>query len=285
MKIIDVSYHNGAIDFSKVKESGIDGVIIRAGYGQGNTDKKFREYIKACNKIGLPVGIYWFSYAYTVDMAKKEADYCINLIKDYKVSLPVFFDWEYDSMRYANERKVYPNRTLITRMNQAFCKKVQKAGYKAGYYYNNDYGLKYFDFSQLSGFYSWYARYTSATQDKCDIWQYSEKGKVSGISGNVDMNKVINTKIFDTTKKTNVIKDAISKVTSTKVSDTKMPTIKEGSKGRVVKIWQIIVGVDADGIFGEKTKKATKSFQSVHGLDTDGVVGKKTWKKGLESIK
>ena len=90
-KIVDVSYHNGNINFKSMKNDGIAGVIIRAGYGQGNTDKKFKTYIKDAIAAGLPVGIYWFSYAYTASMAKKEAEYCYKLIKSYKIELPVFF--------------------------------------------------------------------------------------------------------------------------------------------------------------------------------------------------
>lgn len=82
--------HNGSVNFSKMKNDGIAGVIIRAGYGQGNTDKKFKSYIEDALDANLPVGIYWFSYAYTASMAKKEAEYCYKLIKNYKITLPVF---------------------------------------------------------------------------------------------------------------------------------------------------------------------------------------------------
>lgn len=191
-KIIDVSYHNGSIDFKKVKADGIAGVMIRAGYGRNNIDKKFKANIEGAIAAGLPVGIYWFSYAYNQAMAIKEAEYCLAAIKPYKISLPVFFDWEYDSMNYAKKQGVTPNRSRITAMTKVFCDKIAAAGYKTGYYLNLDYRNNYYDESQLKGFYVWYARYISAKQTACDLWQYTSSGSVEGISGKVDLNYLIN---------------------------------------------------------------------------------------------
>ncbi len=192
MKIIDVSYHNGNIDFKKVKASGVDGVIIRAGYGQNNIDKKFKTYIKAATDAGLKVGVYWFSYAFSVEMAKREAEYCLRAISGYELELPIFFDWEYDSMSYASRNGVSADKALITDMNVAFCQVVKNSGRKAGYYGSMDYFKNYIDTSKLSGFTKWLARYTNQEQSDCDLWQYSSTGRVDGINGNVDMNKVIN---------------------------------------------------------------------------------------------
>lgn len=201
MKIIDVSYHQGNIDFKKVKASGIDGVIIRAGYGQNNIDKKFKTYIKAATDAGLLIGIYWFSYAYTVEMAKREAEYCLRAISGYDIKLPIFFDWEYDSMSYAGRNGVRPGKDLITEMNLAFCQIVKNSGRRAGYYFNLDYLRNYIDASKLEGFYRWFARYTNEEQTDCDLWQYSSSGRVEGISTNVDMNKVINNALISSDSK------------------------------------------------------------------------------------
>lgn len=192
MKIIDVSEHQGNIDFEKVKAAEIDGVIIRAGYGRNNIDEKFTKNIKGAIEAGLPVGVYWFSYAYTIEMAKKEAEYCLAAIKDYKITLPVFYDWEYDSMNYARKNGVNANKSLITQMNLTFCETVKKAGYKSGYYGSKDYFDNYIDTSKLSDYYKWLAWYTAKNQTDCDLWQYSSSGRVSGISGNVDMNQLNN---------------------------------------------------------------------------------------------
>lgn len=200
-KIIDVSYHQGNIDFTKVKADGVEAVIIRAGYGAGTIDKKFKEYIEACKKVGLSVGIYWFSYAYSVGMAANEAKACIAAIKSYDISLPVFFDWEYDSLRYAKEHGVNPGKNLVTQMVLAFCEAIAAAGYKAGYYFNEDYRKNFIDETKLARYYTWYARYTNVEQKGYDIWQYSSKGRINGISGNVDLDWVINDKVFGIVEK------------------------------------------------------------------------------------
>lgn len=198
MKIIDVSYHNGNVDFKKVKASGIDGVIIRAGYGLNNIDKKFKANIKAAKDAGLLVGVYWFSYAYTVEMAKREAEYCLRAISGYTLELPIFFDWEYDSRSYASRNGVNAGKALITDMVKAFCQVVKNTGRSVGYYTNLDYSKNYIDTNALSGYHKWFARYANSRGGvDCDLWQYTDKGKVNGIGGNVDMNEVINASIVD----------------------------------------------------------------------------------------
>ena len=194
MKIIDVSTWQGDINFKKVKADGIDGVVIRAGYGKGNVDGRFRRYIQDAIAADIKyIGVYWFSYAYSVDMARREAQYCNDIISDYKdhINLPVFFDWEYDSMNYAHKQGVYPGKTLITEMNKTFCQRVKELGYDAGYYLNLDYQNNYIDVSKLTAYKKWLAYWTSVRQTDCYLWQYSDRGEVSGISGNVDMNELI----------------------------------------------------------------------------------------------
>lgn len=203
MKIIDVSYHNGNIDFKQVKNAGIQGVIIRAGYGLSTVDSKFNAYIKDCLAAGLSVGIYWFSYAYTIDLVKREAEFCLQTLKPYKnkITLGVFFDWEYDSMNYAKKYGVNCGKTLITNMTLEFCKLIAAAEYKAGYYLNLDYANNYYDESKLKGYLRWFARYVSTRQTNCYLWQYSSTGKIPGISGNVDLDELIEN--VNTSKKSN----------------------------------------------------------------------------------
>lgn len=209
---IDVSEHQGNIDFKKVRESGVRGVIIRAGYGNSHTDKYFSQNIKNAKAAGLYVGIYWFSYAYTKHMAEKEAKYCLSLIKKYNINLPVYFDWEYDSMRYAREhmkRSTFNNtnwRHLITKMTDAFCRKIKKGGRRAGYYFNLHYLSTYYNPSSLKKYSTWYAYWgknrpssdiwsnanSMSVPKKYDIWQFSSRGKIPGISGYVDCDLLIN---------------------------------------------------------------------------------------------
>jgi len=188
MKMIDVSEFQGKIDFKKVKADGIEGVIIRAGYGKGNSDEYFVRNINGAIKNKLHVGIYWFSYAYTEEMARREARYCNDLIQTYKlnIDLPVFFDWEYDSMRYAKENGAEVDKALIVGMTKAFCDEIESLGYTAGYYTNHDYFNQFYKgASSLKKYKIWFADYEDEYKG-CYIQQTSDKGEVNGIEGSVD---------------------------------------------------------------------------------------------------
>ena len=291
IKGIDVSKHQGKIDWKKVKASGVQFVIIRAGYGQNNIDDRFKEYIKNALAVGLKVGVYWFSYAYTTGMAKKEAEYCIKAIKGYDVSLPVFFDWEYDSEQYAKKNGAKCTKDLITSMSVTFCNEIKKAGYIAGYYENPDYIANHINQAKLKGFDFWLAHYTTKKSMACDIWQYSDKGKVDGIAGAVDMNYCYKDYGFKSENKTtsgnkatngNNTKNENKAKNESEVYD--MQTIKKGSQGRIVRVWQVIVSAKVDGNFGKDTEAKTISFQKTHDLAPDGIVGDKTWAAGLASL-
>lgn len=278
-KIIDISTYQSNINWNKVKADGIDGVIVRAGYDL-TEDKRFKEHINGAHKVGLPVGIYWFSYAYTDAMAKKEAKKCISIIKSYKIELPVYFDWEYDSMRYAKSQGKNPTRAQITSMNVAFCEEIKKAGYKPGVYYNYDYKNNHLNMDKLKSYSLWYAYYSSSVASGCDLQQYSSSGKVSGISGNVDVNHVINNKIFQTSKE-ETKKETTSKKTT--ISYPKLPSrgyFTSGDRGAEVKKLQTLLNKykfncgAVDGIYGPKTTAAVKAFQKKHKLVVDGLFGK-----------
>lgn len=187
IKGIDVSKHQGNISWKQVKPQ-IDFAMLRAGYGKNNIDAFFDVNASTCNSLGIPIGVYWFSYAYTVEMARNEAKYCINIIKDYHISYPVCFDFEYDSMKYANKQGVTVSKKLMCDMADAFLAEIEKAGYYAMNYTNIDYLNK--GFSSLTSKYdTWLAQWNvKAPSKSCGMWQYSDSGKVSGIVGNVDMN-------------------------------------------------------------------------------------------------
>lgn len=191
-KYIDISKYQGDVDFEKVKPH-VDGIIIRAGYGKNNIDGKFVRNISECNRLGIPCGVYWFSYAYTEEMAKKEAEYCLAAIKPYKVELPVCFDFEYDSVTYAQKNGVSISKKLATALVHAFCGTIEAAGYYAMNYTNKDYLSKYFDDTTLK-YDLWLAAWPSKPdlnnppRKDCGIWQYTSKGTIAGISGNVDTN-------------------------------------------------------------------------------------------------
>lgn len=189
-KYIDVSYHNGVIDWEKVKPQ-VDFVIIRAGYGANNIDQRFVRNITECNRLGIPCGVYWFSYARNADMAKQEAEYCLAAIKPYRVELPVCFDFEYDSVNRAKINGVKITPEMATSFVHAFCGTVEAAGYYAMNYANPDYLNRYFDETTLD-YDLWLAQWPlKPNPDKpprtCGVWQYTSKGKIDGISGNVDV--------------------------------------------------------------------------------------------------
>ena len=187
---IDLSTHNQVTDWDKVRQA-VDFIILRAGYGAGNIDEKLVPYAAACMEKGIPLGLYWFSYAYTVDMARREAQYCISQAKKYKVTYPIGFDFEYDSVRYAERKGVKVTKQLVMDMTLAFCGEVREAGYIPIVYTNKDYGSRYFDLEQLKkeGYGIWYAYYNKTSdRDDVSLWQYTSSGTIQGITGNVDVN-------------------------------------------------------------------------------------------------
>ena len=188
LKGIDVSQWQGNIDWQKVKGAGVQFAMLRAGYGRNNLDTKFHRNAKGAVAVGIPVGLYWFSYALNVEMAKKEAQYAVELAKKYKITWPIAYDLEYDTVSYAAKNGVTITKSLATQMAIAFCEEIKRLGYIPMVYTNLDYLNRYFDRSKLP-YDLWYAQYasTASVADK-EIWQYSSKGSMPGIAGNVDMN-------------------------------------------------------------------------------------------------
>lgn len=188
LKGIDVSRWQGKIDWTKVKKDGVEFAMIRGGYGENQVDSRFHENARGANAAGIPMGIYWFSYALNPEMARKEAGYAVELARQYQVSWPIAYDFEYDSVAYAEKNGVIITRSLATRMAKAFCEEVKKLGYIPMFYANLEYLEQYFDRSQLP-YDLWYAQYgsTAAVIEKT-IWQYSSQGRISGIEGAVDLN-------------------------------------------------------------------------------------------------
>lgn len=190
VKGIDVSKYQGDIDFKALKSSGIQFVIIRAGWGQGNIDGKFTRNISECNRLGIPCGVYWFSYALNPAQAKQEAKCCLKAIAPYKLQYPVCFDFEYDSITYSVKKGVNVTKESASAIAKAFLSEVEAAGYWATNYTNLDFSKRYFDDYIMKKYDVWAARYTSTEKDiavNAGLWQYSSKGKVAGIKGNVDM--------------------------------------------------------------------------------------------------
>lgn len=184
---IDVSQHNGVIEWDKLD---IDFAMIRAGYGDNTIDKQFARNTNQCETFGIPYGVYWFSYALTVEEAVKEAKNCVELIKSKTVEFPVVYDFEYDSVRYAEQMGRKMNKEIATDIVEAFCEEIERAGYYAMVYANKDYMANWFDMKRLAKFDLWFAYWDSVKDNTpCGIWQYSSTEKIEGVKGNVDVNK------------------------------------------------------------------------------------------------
>jgi len=183
---IDVSKWQKDIDFNKVKASGISFVIIRAGYGKeiSQKDPYFEKNYAKAKAAGLHVGVYWYSYADTIDAAKKEAATCLATIKGKQLEYPVYFDVE-EKQQFAKGKNFCDS--IIT----TFCNAIEKAGYYAGLYMSTSYLNNYVSKAVRERYTVWVAQYGK----KCSyngpycIWQYSSKGQVPGVAGNCDMNE------------------------------------------------------------------------------------------------
>ena len=185
-KGIDVSYHQGIIDWGKVKNAGIEFAIIRIGYGMYDyqKDKQFENNYSKAKANGIPVGVYHYSYAKTVEEAEKEAALVLKWLNNRDLDLPVYFDIEDKSQQNLG-------KDTLNNMCKAFCNAIEAGGYWAGIYSNKYWATSLIDGPTLGKRYTyWVAQYNS----KCTyagpyaMWQYSSSGSVNGISGRVDMN-------------------------------------------------------------------------------------------------
>lgn len=188
-KGIDISVWQGNIDAEKIKDSGIEFVILREGYQQA-VDSKFFENVKKCNEVGLTVmGVYHFSYALNIEQAKQEANTCISNMQKAGLGkdVIVFFDFEYDTVTKAAASEVTLGKTECNDHAKAFCETIEALGYKAGIYFNIDYYKNWYNHDLLNKYVKWLADWSGDADYPCTFHQYSSKGSVSGISGNVDM--------------------------------------------------------------------------------------------------
>ena len=182
---IDVSHHQGDIDWKQVKDSGIKFAMIRAGYGTSNPkqiDTKFIQNIEGAKSNGIDVGVYHYSYASSPLDASKEAEFCLDIIKDYKLEYPVAYDIEDTTIsKYTKREK--------TDMVKSFCDKIECSGYYAMFYCNPNWVNNHLYADELFGQYDfWLAHYgVNIPSIACGIWQKTDTGKIAGIQGNVDL--------------------------------------------------------------------------------------------------
>lgn len=196
---IDVSSYQGNINWDVVKNH-IDFAILRVGFGQYNSqkDKFFERNYEECRRLGIPVGIYHYSYAKNVDQARKEANLVLSWLKGKEIQLPVYYDIEDNS-------QIGLGKEMLTNMCVEFCNTIEGAGLWAGIYANKHWFTRILDSEKLGKRYTcWVAQY----YDKCtyegkyDVWQNSSSGRIDGIVGNVDTNYMYRNLIAEIGNKT-----------------------------------------------------------------------------------
>lgn len=199
---VDLSYHNGDVDFDKIKANGVEFAFLRVGYrgyGKAGTlmrDTRFEEYYQLAKKAGIKIGVYFYSQAITVKEAEAEANLVLDILNTRELDLPVVFDYEfapdYDGRLNVAWRKGTLNKTKSTNNALAFCRIIEDSGYKPMVY-----ASKFFLYDNLNrktlednNIGIWLAHYTNNTDydGKYQVWQYSSSGSVEGVEGRVDCN-------------------------------------------------------------------------------------------------
>lgn len=213
---IDVSDWQNTIDWDKVKKAGIDFAVIRCGWGTTGVDNQFRRNMKEARRVGIKVGVYLYSYAHGVAEAQAEAKHCLDLVREYgKLDMPIYYDEE-EAYQYSRAKE----------LAIAFCTVIESAGYWAGVYSSSSKWQG--PLKGMDNYTKWVANWGNNTRPAhnagkpnvsgCDLHQYSSVGNVSGISGDVDMNELYRTSLFDDIAGKSSDKPAPTKKTNAEVA-------------------------------------------------------------------
>lgn len=257
LKGIDVSEWQGTIDWRKVAKDGVQFAVIHAGYGRelSQKDKYFERNYAGARAAGINVGAFWYSYADSVARAEQEARTCLKVLDGKHLDLPVFFDQEYEPGILKLSTKTRTDIVL------KFLETIKAAGRPCGLYSSTDFITTKLQANRLTAYPLWIAEYGSKLHytGKVWAWQYTDRGRVAGIKGRVDMNHGY----FAQTKTTNT------------------DLLRKGDKGDDVKLLQHRLNIlgsqlAEDGIWGVKTDQAVRNYQYKAGLTVDGIVGPKT---------
>lgn len=208
LKGIDISEFNGIIDFEKVKNAGINFVMIRATFGRKKEDKLFHKNIKGCIDSGLPFGLYYYSYAIDEETAKEEVEFFLKSVSKYRdyIHYPLVIDLE-DSDDYKKDRNAL-SKENITNIGVIACNKIKEAGFIPMIYANYDYYKNYLDEEKIKDipkWIAWWNQNANIDKTKYSIWQYSNTGIVEGIGTKVDLNE----SFFDYQKYTNYLNNIV----------------------------------------------------------------------------
>lgn len=282
-KAIDISACQGTVSVGNFQKTGIKPIILRSSYTTWEgfnlrKDKVFEANIKAAYKANKSIGIYHYSQAISETEARKEAECVLKAIKPYKayITLPVFFDWEFGG-RLSSYKAKKMGKARCGQICDAFCNTIKQAGYKTGVYANLSTLNAYLPSDLYKRWGIWVAQYHS----RCDykhpvlLWQYSSSGKVSGISGRIDMNWYYGEA------------EPVAKK-SYMGSLPKLPHrgwFTSGDRGEEVKKlqkflnWYGDYGLAVDAIVGRKTIEAVRRYQGREKLRVDGCFGRESLKR------
>lgn len=189
---IDVSHHQGEIDWQQVAASGVDFVMVRLGYRglSGDAlyeDRYVQQNLQGARDAGLLVGAYFYSQAINTREAKEEAFYALEILGDFELDLPLVYDWE-------QEKRTKDMATKeVTACSYAFCRIIEKAGHQPMIYFNSYQAENLMELAYLTEYPWWLAMYDTEAPFPCrfDMWQYTSSGSVPGIEGNVDLDVLI----------------------------------------------------------------------------------------------
>lgn len=275
--VVDVSVHNGIIDWAKAKASGVKGAIIRCGYGRDFTkydDPYYQRNMKGALDNGIKVGVYLYSYAKDDASAISEANHLLRMVEPYKeyLSLPVFYDVEENGTERGTAGRC-----------KIFCDKVRSKGYKVGVYANLYWWENYLNTLDTTNIYIWLAKWGgSKPSHKLDIWQYDAYGKIPGIGSGVDLDRCFG--------ELEAIINGTDPEPKQEVTEVEVKVLKKGMRGEaeVFAVQSILRAqgykyekklIEADGNFGKITADCVAQFQKKNNLTVDSIVGKNTWNK------
>ena len=257
LKGIDVSEWQGTIDWRQVAKDGVQFAVIHAGYGRelSQKDKYFERNYAGARAAGIKVGAFWYSYADSVARAEQEARTCLKVLDGKHLDLPVFFDQEYEPGILKLSTKTRTDIVL------KFLETVKRAGRKVGLYSSTNFITANLQANRLTEYPLWIAEYGSKLHytGKVWAWQYTSKGRMNGIRGNVDCNH--------------------GYFAQPQTGNTDL--LRKGDRGDDVKLLQHRLNIlgsqlTEDGIWGVQTDSAVRGYQYRAGLTVDGIVGAKT---------
>lgn len=282
---MDVSYVQTSVDWARVKAAGIEFAMVRAGFGRelSQKDRMFESHYAGAKSAGVPVGVYWYSYATDANGAKKEAAACLETIQGKQFEYPIAFDLE-----DATQRDLGTDR--ITEIAVAFLEEIEQAGYYAVLYSSLDWLRNRLDYDRIKRFDLWLAQWRSAGytyENPIGLWQYTSSGEVDGVSGRVDRD--IAYKDY-----AQIIQSGGLNGYGTAAPEPEPPQeesypepdrlITWGDSGEDVKWVQqrlealgySLGGYGIDGKYGSASQNAVLRLQGSAGIAQDGIVGQQT---------